>query len=249
MEQQKILRKGFIERLITDVKSGNSIHLFKNSEFQIDNKHTLIMPHIQRPLGLLNKMNPDRDNDFDSAIALYEAFNKLTPLEAVDYRLWNFLALIELYPYLRERWPNVYKRIIDTNEASYILDHFLLQDKASDLIRSHLSGLWWSVYLSVDENNTQDKYHLTKVLFWNQTLRTRTMGNYLLARNKEIALGLLDYIKERGKDNFGNFEKEHQELTEYLNQFGGAKPLTFYSRDEIKNILESKFTRPKNITK
>jgi hypothetical protein len=241
MEQQKILRKRFIDWLISDVKSGNSTQLFRNNEFQIDDKNTLIMPHIKRPIDLLDKMSPSRDHDFDSAIALFEAYEKLTPIEAADFRFWNYLAIADLYPYLKERWPNVYERVSGTNEAAYILDHFLMQDKSSDLMRAHLSGLWWSVYLSIDESNEEDKYHLTRVLFWNQTLRTRTMGNYLLARKKEIALGLLDYISARGKDNFGNFEKQHQELTEYINQYGGAKPLVFFNREEIRSILAVRF--------
>ena len=242
MEQQRVLRKRYLDSLISGVKSGGLIDLFKNNEFQIDEKNTLIMPHLAKPLGMLNKLNPE--NDYQSAIALFEAYKDLSPLEAADPRFWNFISLVDLYPYLRERWPNVYKRESGTNEAGYILDHFLMQDKSSDLMRVHLPGLWWSVYLSIDEASTDDKYHLTKVMFWNQTLRTRTMGNYLLARKRGLALGFLDYCSERGKVNFGNFEKEHQELTEYLNQFGGAKPLTFYSRDEIKDILKNKFPIP-----
>lgn len=241
MEQQRIFRKRIMDQLISGIKSGDAIHLFRNNEFQIDDKNTLIMPHIERPLGLIGKMNPNREDDFQSAVALFEAYSKLTPLEAAEPRFWNYLALTDLYPYLRERWPNVYKRESGTNEAGYILDHFLMQDKSSDLIRVHLSGLWWSVYLSIDKTNPEDKYHLTKVMFWNQTLRTRTMGNYLLARKRELALGFLDYCQERGKENFGNFEKEHQELTEYLNQFGGAKTLAFYSRDDIKSLLKKMF--------
>jgi hypothetical protein len=241
MEQQRILRKRFMDQLISDVKSGNSIHLFRNNEFQIDEKNTLIMPHIERPLGLLNKLNASKDGDFESAVAVYEAFKKLTPLEAADPKFWNYLALTDLYNYLKERWPNVYKRDEKTNEIKYILEHFLMKDSSTDLMRTHLSGLWWSVHLSIDQTNETDIYHLTQVMFWNQTLRTRTMGSYLLARKKEVALGFLEYCKDRGKENFGNFEKEHQELTEHLNLLGGAKPLAFYTRDEIKSILLKKF--------
>lgn len=230
-----------MDQQITEIKSGDSIHLFRNNEFIIDEKSTLIMPHIERQMSLSSKMNSNRDADFESAIALFEAFKNLTPLEAADPRFWNYLALTDLYPYLKERWPNIYKRIEGTNEISYVLDHFLMQDKSSDLMRAHLSGLWWSVFLSIDDTNSQDKYQLTKVMFWNQTLRTRTMGNYLMARKKELALGFLGYCNDRGKENFGNFEKEHQELTEFLNQFGGAKPLTSFTREEIKQILEKKF--------
>jgi hypothetical protein len=241
MEQQRIFRKRFMDQHITEIKSGDSIHLFRNNEFIIDEKSTLIMPHVERQMNLSGKMNSNRDSDYESAIALFEAFKNLTPLEAADPRFWNYLALTDLYPYLKERWPNIYKRVEGTNEISYVMDHFLMQDKSSDLMRAHLSGLWWSVFLSIDDTNSEDKYQLTKVMFWNQTLRTRTMGNYLMARKKELALGFLGYCHDRGKENFGNFEKEHQELTEFLNQIGGAKPLTSFTREEIKQILEKKF--------
>jgi hypothetical protein len=246
MEQQRILRKRIMDQLVSGVKSGEAINLFRNNEFQIDDKNTLIMPHIERPIGLTQRMNSDREADLESAIALYEAYSNLTPLEAAEPAFWNYLALTDLYPYLRDRWPKVYRREVGTNEINYILDHFLVQDKSSDLMRGHLSGLWWSVYLSLDGSNTEDIYHLTKVMFWNQTLRTRTMGNYLLARKKELALGLLSYCKERGKVNFGNFEKEHQELTEYLNLIGGTKRLAYFSREDIKDLLTQKFSTPEN---
>lgn len=241
MEQQRIFRKRFMDDYIANIKSGDSVHLFRNNEFIIDENSTLIMPHIERQLGLSSKMDPNRDADFESAIALFEAFKNLTPLEAADPRFWNYLALTDLYPYLKDRWPNVYKRVDGTNEISYVLDHFVMQDKSSDLMRAHLSGLWWSVFLSIDNTNSEDPYQLTKVMFWNQTLRTRTMGNYLMARKKELALGFLDYCENRGKENFGNFEKEHQVITEFLNQLGGAKPLTSFTREEIKQMLEKKF--------
>ena len=241
MSQQRILRQRYSENLISRVKNSEAIELFMNSEFQIDDEHTLVMPYMERPLGLCDKL--DSDDDMSSAIAIYEAFHGLSPLEAADPRLWNYLSIIDLYPYLLKRWPNVFKRKEGTNEKTYILEHFLLE-KSSHLLRHGLSGLWWSVKLSIDESDREDKYRLTKVLFWNQTLRTRTMGTYLIARNKKLALGFLDYCYERGRANFGNFEKEHQELTEYLNQIGGAKPLPFFSREEIKELLLIRFPIP-----
>ena len=240
MEQQRVLRKRSMEDMIRGVKTGALINLFKNNEFQIDEKNTLIMPHIERPISLLSKMN--LEDDFESAIKLYEAYNNLTPLEAADPRFWNYLAVVDLYPYLKARWPNVYNRKEGTNEISYILEHFLFEDNQSGmLLRSGLAGLWWSVYLSIDELNIDDKYHLTRVLFWNQTLRTRTMGTSFFAKKRDLALGFLDYCLMKGQVNFGNFEKEHQELTKYINHLGGSKPIAVFNREEIKEILIKKF--------
>jgi hypothetical protein len=243
MEQQKIFRQRYTDNLISQVISGEAIELFRNNEFQISDENLLIMPHIEKPLGLLKKM--DSENDFSSAVALYEAYKGLSPLEAADPRFWNYLSTTDLYTYVSKRWPNIKERKIEDSEKerTYIMSHFL-QNQAADIMRSHLSGLWWAGHLSIDENESEDKSKLTKVLFWNQTLRTRTMGVYLLARKKDLALGFLDYCIQRGKDNFGNFENEHQQLTEYLNLFGGAKPLPFYSRKEIKQLLLDKFPIP-----
>lgn len=240
MEQQKIFRQFYNDSLVQKVKSGESISLFQNSEFHVDDRNILIMPHMEKPLFLLSRLNPDKDFDFQSAIALFEAFKNLTPLEAADPKFWNYISLIDLYPYLRSRWPNVYNRIKGTNAITYVFDHYLLQDNSSDIMRVHLPSLWWSVDLSIDESH-QDKYHLTKILFWNQTLRTRTMGSYLFARKRELALGFLDYLEIRGEDNFGNFEKEHQILTEFINKTGGSKSLTFFTRDEICQLLIKNF--------
>lgn len=239
MEQQRIFRQRFIDNLMNKIRVEDGVTLFRNSEFQFDNKDTLIMPHIEKPMGLITKVNAN--DDFNSAISLFEHYSKLTPLEAGDSRFWNYLSLIDLYPYLLKRWPNIYERKENINGEAYIFDHFILE-KSSHLLRHWLSGLWWSVYLSFDPKNDIDKYKFTQVLFWNQTLRTRTLGTYMLARNKEIALGFLDYCLSRGKDNFTNFEKEHQELTEYLNKIGGTKPLTLFTREEIKELLFNRFS-------
>lgn len=241
MAQQKIFRQRYVDDLLSKVKADEGIDLFRNREFQISDENVLIMPHISNPHSLLTSLNAN--DDFKSAISVYEAYKELTTLEASDPRFWNYLSLVDLYSYVVERWPKVYKRKEETNDKTYILEHFIIQN-SSQLLRHWLSGLWWSVHLTIDVSDQEDKYKLTKVLFWNQTLRTRTMGTYLLARKKEIALGFLDYCHERDKENFGNFEKEHQELTEYLNILGGAKSLAFYSRQEIMNFLLEKFPIP-----
>ncbi len=238
MEQQRILRHRYLNELILSVQAGEGIKLFTNNEFQIDSKDILIMPHVERPEFLLSEMNPE--DDLQSAISLYRAYENLSPIEATDPRFWGYLSLKDLYPYLTQRWPNVKIQKSEMNEKNYIFEHFLIKN-SGQLLRNWLSGLWWSVYLTIDTTNTNDEYALTKVLFWNQTLRTRTLGAYLLARKKEIILGFLEYCYEVGKNNFGNFEKEHQELTEFLNLYGGSKPLVLLNRQEIKTLLYKNF--------
>lgn len=242
MEQQKIFRKQVSDNLVLKVKSGEGIELFRNSEFQFNDEDSLIMPHVNRPLNLID--NLDHDDVYNSALKIYESYKTLTPLEAADPRFWNFLSVVELYPHLIKKWPNVYERKEGINERDYILEHFLVSN-SSDLMRHWLSGLWWTVYLSYDEEN-EDPYHLTKIMCWNETLRTRTMGTGLFARNKSVALGVLDYLKERGLDSFGSFDSEHREIVKYLNLVGGTKPLPIYTRGEVKKMLLDRFPIPIN---
>lgn len=240
MEHQRIFKNNFVSNLINQTKSGDALGKFKSQEFVFNKENdSLIIPKLIKPQGLLNRLVPDVKQDFESAIEVYEAYSTLTPLEAADNRLWTYLALVDLYPYMLKRWPNVYNGSAD-NEIGYLLEHFILES-SSGLLRHQLSGFWWSVHLSVDPDR-DDPYELTKVLFWNQTLRTRTLGTYLVARHKEALIGFLEYCQEKGKESFRSFEKEHQELTSFLNLVGGVKPLAFYNRNQIKTFLVEKFS-------
>ena len=239
MKQQRIFRERFTTELVKNIEAGSAISKFRESQIIFDReKDTLILPSVEEPGGLLVEMEKNINDDFSSAITLYEAYKDLKHLDAVSPSFWNYLSLVDLYPILLKRWPAVYEGVSD-NPTSYILEHYIVKS-SSKLLRAHLSGLWWSVHLSIDSER-DDPYELTKVLFWNQTLRTRTMGNYKMSRYKESVIGLLEYCLDRGKGSFQSFEKEHQELTEYLNIVGGTKPLPFFNRDKIKRMLTSKF--------
>ena len=238
MEQQRILRSTYNDYLVSGIKDGSLVDLFKNIEFQLSDSDTLLMPHIETPVLPHNAMNVD--SALDSAISLFTAYRALTPIEAADPRFWNYLAIKDFYAYLGKRWPNVIQRVEDVKENKYILDHFII-GSSSSLLRSWLSGLWWSVYLSADEKTPEDPYRLTKVLFWNETFRTRTLGTYLLSRNKEVFLGVLEYFQNRGLDSFSSFDEEHRPIIESLNRIGGTKSILVYSREEIADTMTELF--------
>ncbi|HOM90401.1 MAG TPA: DUF6339 family protein [Bacteroidia bacterium] len=230
MEKQQIFKEKYLLKLKDEIDTDK----YRSNEFVYDKKQTLMMPNINKPDGLLSKLNHQKD--FETAVAIFEAFKNLEPIQASDERLWSYLSHVDLYPYMVKRWPDVY-----TSKASkpenYIRDHWFLETTAqSNLMRHSISGLWWSVYLSVDETRT-NKYELTEVLFWNQTFRTRTFGNYKLVRHKEAVIGLLEFCKEN-KSILKNFEKQHQILTEHLNLIGGVKPIAYYDRSFFKGELQ-----------
>jgi hypothetical protein len=229
MEKQQIFKEKYVLKLKDEIKADK----YRSAEFLYDKKQTLMMPNIDKPVGLLDKL--DHESDLTSAIAIFEAFKRLEPIQASDERFWVYLAHVDLYSYMVKRWPKVYTGN-ESKPENYIKDHWFIGNSSqTNLMRHSLAGLWWSVYLSVDEQR-ENKYELTEVLFWNQTFRTRTFGNYKLVRHKEAVIGLLEFCKEN-KSLLNNFEKQHQLLTEYLNLIGGTKPLAYYNRFYFKNEL------------
>lgn len=234
MESQGIFRERYVEKLLKNLKSGTSIDFYKSVEFVYDAKEVMRVPGLRRPEKLLD--NLDEDDNYTSAIAVYEAYKDLSLVQASDTRLWTYLTHVDFYPYMIEKWDKVYLGEAD-KPIDYIEDHWFLKSPAqNNLMRHPIAGFWWSVKLSIDEER-KDKYELTRILFKNETLRTRTFGTYKLARHKEASIGLLEFFLEN-EDRISNFEKKHQDFTEYLNLIGGVKPLAFYKRDFFKAELE-----------
>ena len=57
MEKQKVFRLSYVTKLKEDVKSGISIHLYKEKTFEYNKEKELVLPMILKPEGLLKKMN------------------------------------------------------------------------------------------------------------------------------------------------------------------------------------------------
>lgn len=234
---QQIFRERYVNELKKSVQSGEIINHYKNNEFIFDKKEVLPVQNLSFHGDLLQKMNPDKKFDFESAIAIYEAYKDLEPIQASDERLWTYLSHVDLYPYMIKRWPKVYNgTAIDSTK--YILDHWFLSSSAQgNLIRHALSGLWWSVHLSVDEER-ENKYELTKIFFRQLDFPTRTMGTYIFGRHKEAVIGILEFIQEN-EDLFKNkFEPKTRFVTKHVNVIGGVKPLSYFKRDFFRSELE-----------
>lgn len=236
MAKQPIFREKYVSKL----KSDLNIEFYKSNEFVFDKKQILTLPNIEHTEDLAEKLLQNINDDCGNAIIIYEAFQMLEPIQASDERLWSFLSHVDLYSYMVKRWNAVRDDTANVGKQ-YILDHWFLNSSAQgNLMRHAISGLWWSVYLSIDKNRA-DKYELTRILFKNQTFRTRTFGNYRLVRHKEAAIGLLEFCLEN-ESLFSNFEKEHQVLTEHLNKIGGVKPISYYDRNFFKSELQKVLT-------
>lgn len=127
---------------------------------------------------------------------------------------------------MQKRWG-----VLDYNDDNKlkkaILNHFAV--KTRGVMRHGLGGLWWLVYLTVD-NERDNRFELTEMLFKNYTLRYIRFGVGRVIQHKEAAIGILQYIKDNER-NISSMENVANNLTSYFNKLGAVKQLTYLSRD------------------
>lgn len=235
MSKQFIFKDKYVQKLKSNIVSGNSVEFYRSNEFIYDKNQILMLPNIEATPDLVNHL--DINDDFKTAITLYEAFEKLEPIQASDERLWTYLSHVDLYPYMIKRWSSTYERNAK-KDKDYILEHWFLNSSAqSSLLRNAIGGLWWSVYLSIDVTKGERKYDLTKILFRQLDFPTRTLGTYKLGRHKEAVIGILEFIQENEGLFKTKFEDKTRFITKHLNVVGGVKPISYYDRDFFKNEL------------
>lgn len=215
MALQKVFTQNYAEQLRTHINPTD----YLGDSFAYEQSHVKTLMNVVHPEGLAEYMVEHADNDFECAVALYEAYKSITPIMAQDERLWTYLSHVELFTYLKKRW-----QIPDDSakQDNFIRDHWFKGTRG--LIRSSLIGLWWAVYCTVDDSS-ENKYELTKVLFSNYSFRTTFFGSTELFWYREGTKGILRFLVDNPDIVNQNFENRCQFLTKYFNQLGGIKQL------------------------
>lgn len=247
MAHQKLFRTKYVDQLIDQVNRGINLESFYGSHFNFDKSQVLSVPRIFQPNGLLYKMKPD--DNCSSGIALFEAFPNISALQAADNRLWIYLSIADLFPYVRKKWAPQLPSADDPDRIGKMISNirihwFGLQKDSYTFspMRHALANLWWSVYISVDikAKTLDDKYKYTRLLFKNETFRTRTATGFL-GRNREALYGILDFTEQCPELFGGKKEIAFIEITKFLNYLGGGIQLSFMKRDFfLSQLLKSK---------
>lgn len=240
MALQTLLSKRAIERIKDDVDLGIGLDRFRMDDFPVDENDVLVIPGITKPEGLLDSLDANTDGDFKSAVAIYEAYKILTPLQAIEEQLWESLALTDLFPYMQQRW-----NLRRTDELqSVVKNHFFV--KSHGVIRQGIGGLWWLVHLSVDEERS-NPYELTEILFRNYTFRFVRFGVSLVIQHKEAAIGILQFLKDYENESY-SLENVSNGLTSYFNKLGAVKQLTYLDRTFFYDEMNKHFEEFKGCT-
>lgn len=224
MAKQLIFSQVAVDELEFAIKtSGGDAPYLQPSVFATDKK-TLESPTIDAPVQLAARVNPE--SDMETAIAIYEAYPNLNPLEASSRGFWTYLTHVELWDYMRKR----FERILATPDPDVRRDKiigkwFLGDPSQGSLMRHPLAGLWWGVRLSVDTTRGDGRYDLSRILLRDLDFLTRTFGTYQLGRLPGAVKGILGYIFDHQEDFKSAFEPKMRHIMKHFNSIGGVLQL------------------------
>ncbi|EFK79703.1 hypothetical protein HMPREF9269_1445 [Ligilactobacillus salivarius ACS-116-V-Col5a] len=97
-----------------------------------------------------------------------------------------------------------------------------------------ISRYWWLGYKTYDEKNTSNPYWLTEYFFeYDGSSKIISFFSSNLTNNKDIALGIIEGIKNRD-DKVINNRWTYLTMNKYFNAMGGVRILDIMTREEIK---------------
>ncbi len=174
--------------------------------------------------------NKNKD-DIANTIAIYSAYkDKITPAVASNPLMWTALCHIDYKDYILERWKK------DNGNVSIQHRFFATDGRTSLLYYNAISRLWWSGYITYDENNIKDPWELTRVLFSAQMIQ-KDLTDQSFSMNPTIVRGLLKALKRIQKENNNLCTKVFRKCCDsYLNYYGAVTVIDALSETEIECI-------------
>lgn len=223
----KTFTTSYVTKLTNEVKTSTSIEKYSASEFEIDQSAIRFVSGVYTPDNLLEQML-NTNSDFDAAVLLYKAYKDIPLVLAANEAFWVYLCHVDLFEYCKKRYP-----VDDAkNKISHIIDHWFFGKGHS---RNTLAQLWWGVKESIDDDNVEDPYHLTKIFFQNYSFRVIWLT--IMLRTKQGLLGILDFLEENPEITDRAFEYRGLFIAKYFNRMGGAKQLSYLPRKFFKDEL------------
>lgn len=235
MKKQKIFSQKAVKALFDAFQSDDSVYL-SDTPFAFGYEE-LESPDMEVAENLAERANPD--SDCETAIALYEAFPNLDPLEASSSGFWTHLTHIELWKYMQSRFP-LSELGSEARHEKIKQKWFLGDPSQSSLIHHPLAGLWWGAKLTVaPERGKAGQYDLTRVLYRNLDVPTRTLGTYELGRLPAAIKGILGYVYDHPEDFKNQYEAKMRAIMRLLNSVGGVIQLGCHDEDFFKEQIEN----------
>jgi hypothetical protein len=167
-------------------------------------------------------------DDLQNTRLIHTALKSLTPVQAMDERLWAYLAHVTYWKYMQERWG-----------ADNVAARFFFKNRGISGLTLHgIARLWWFGQVTYDSTCT-DPYQRTEVLLSVQDIQTgllqRTMG-----RNGNVRRTVLEFFgKEKARVEAAGASRVIQLILRDLNLAGGVYLLDALQEAQLQKILDS----------
>lgn len=223
--------EGAYDKLFDNIEGNRERYKLKTpwiKEFFGDSKY-MTETKIEFPsISLVNTGDKTKD-DFQNTVKIYNALGKiLTPRQACNKYMWSYLAQETFYEYASQRW------LVEKGAA--IKTRYFCGESRNALSLNAISRLWWYGYLTYDESNPSNPYHLTELLTSNTDL-CQNLIQHSYSMNKNVALGFLDAVEQFIKER-NNFTEDIERRTiKFVNRYGGVAVIDVLSRSEIKCLV------------
>ena len=119
MALQKVFKPDYIQHLRNDI----NIEDYLGDRFPFDDSQVRYLSLIRAPENLMSCLDSSTGGDLKTAIAIYEAYSQLTPIFAQKDDLWIYLTHVDLFQYVKERWP--IGPVMDTGDEVKIKNHII----------------------------------------------------------------------------------------------------------------------------
>lgn len=223
----KIFSENFCQYLLSLTDIEDKLKSYPETIKTIENFDYLIAETVYN-IDSKIELKSDSISDVDNSIIVFENLKELTRVQANDKRLWTTLTHTIFLKYTTERWSINKEASTETLVRRFHYEGSGLETR----MRNSISRLWWAAKLTYDENNTSDKYFLTKVL-WSkqdifQNLVERSYGTY-----ESVVKGFLEFYSK----NLDLKENKLRKLFTALNSIGGVKVLSALTREDVVETL------------
>lgn len=233
----KLMKNDALDMLRKDIP--NNIDNYRSGNEWIDNYFEkknltnyyfisdITVPYVELIMG-------DSKNDYENSKLLYTALKDLNQVQASDFRLWAYMTHCTYWEYMNKRWP------IDTEDPEFEDDikdvnkigrRYFFEDKP--FVRNGIARLWWSAYLTFDEENPNNKFEYTEYFLSKQDIFASSTER-TLARNRVLLLAALKELKVLDKI-------KREEIREYfarLNQAGGVLMLDALNKNQASELAK-----------
>jgi len=179
---------------------------------------------------------------------LWNSLKHITINEAESEKMWVALENTYYLDYHLDQLSLLPEKDRDRSIHSRTV---FTQGSKRSLAINNLSLIWWIAYYTIDLNNKENPFHLTD-FFVNGAYRGNAMTWFSsnIISNKEIALGILEAIKQlvETRQMLEN-RYSYTNSNKILNQIGGVRILDTLTRQEVKQIVLDNLLETEKIRK